>query len=238
MMAASLASLEERIDHRFAEPALLERALTHASAVAESPRDATASYQRLEFLGDRVLALVIADMLLEAFPDADEGELARRLTALVRNESCAAVALEIGLGGWVRLGGGEVQSGGRKKAAILGDVCEAVIGALFLDGGLDAARRFIAARWRARMLNWHGPLRDAKTTLQEWVQGRGLAAPTYAIVERHGPDHAPRFRVAVAIEGMAKSLGEGPTKREAEQKAATAVLIAQGVWRPETHASR
>lgn len=230
--------LQERLGHRFADRSHLERALTHASAVAEAHLAPSASYQRLEFLGDRVLALVIADMLIAAFPEADEGELARRLTALVRNESCAAVALDIGLGGWIRLGGGEVQSGGRKKAAILGDVCEAVIGALYLDGGLPVAGRFIGAHWRSRMLNWSGPLRDAKTTLQEWVQGRGLAAPTYAIVERSGPDHAPSFGVAVTIEGMAEVVGTGRSKREAEQKAATAVLIAQGVWRPEIHGSR
>ncbi len=237
-MAENLAPLEARLGHRFAAIGHLERALTHASAVAEAHLGHAASYQRLEFLGDRVLALVIADLLIAAFPDAEEGELARRLTALVRNESCAEVALEIGLGGWIRLGGGEVQSGGRKKAAILGDVCEAVIGALYLDGGLPVARAFIAAEWKDRMLNWSGPLRDAKTTLQEWVQGRGLAAPTYEIVERSGPDHAPNFRVAVTIEGLAAVIGAGRSKREAEQKAATAVLIAQGVWRPETHDAR
>ncbi|MBZ9935434.1 ribonuclease III [Mesorhizobium sp. BR1-1-16] len=234
-MPHGLAPLEQSLGHRFTTIDLLERALTHASAVAEAHLGHAASYQRLEFLGDRVLALVIADMLIAAFPEAEEGELARRLTALVRNESCAEVALEIGLGNWIRLGGGEIQSGGRKKAAILGDVCEAVIGALYLDGGLTVAHDFIAAHWQARMLNWNGPLRDAKTTLQEWVQGRGLAAPTYEIVERSGPDHAPSFRVAVTIDSMPIVIGAGRSKREAEQKAATAVLVAQGVWRPETH---
>lgn len=231
-----LQRLEERIGHRFASRGHLVRALTHASAVAESNLAQGESYQRLEFLGDRVLALVIADMLLEAFPKADEGELARRLTGLVRNESCAEVATDIDLGSWIRLGGGEVQSGGRRKAAILGDVCEAVIGAIFVDGGLDAARAFIDRNWRKRMLNWTGPLRDAKTTLQEWVQGRGLATPKYEIAERSGPDHAPHFTVEVKIEGMPAVLGTGRSRREAEQKAATAVLRAQGVWREETNA--
>ena len=234
-MPQGLAPLEEILAHHFADATLLERALTHASAVADANGAHSESYQRLEFLGDRVLALVIADMLLEAFPDAEEGELARRLTALVRNESCAEVALEIGLGNWIRLGGSELQSGGRRKVAILGDVCEAVIGALFLDGGLPTAQRFVTAHWRGRMENWSGPQRDAKTTLQEWVQGRGLAAPTYAIVERSGPDHAPNFRVAVTVEDLPAVIGAGRSKREAEQKAATAMLIAEGVWRPETH---
>lgn len=230
-MSDRLRPLEERLGHRFATVTHLERALTHASAVAEAHLAPGESYQRLEFLGDRVLALVIADMLLNAFPEADEGELARRLTGLVRNESCAEVAIEIDLGNWIRLGGGEVQSGGRRKAAILGDVCEAVIGALFVDGGLPAARAFIQTNWRGRMMNWSGPLRDAKTTLQEWVQGRGLPAPKYAIIERSGPDHAPRFVVEVTVDGMRALSGSGSSKREAEQKAAAAVLAAEGVWK-------
>ncbi|WP_210308583.1 ribonuclease III [Prosthecomicrobium pneumaticum] len=234
--ADTLSGLEAKLGHRFRDRALLERALTHPSAVAENQLAPDASYQRLEFLGDRVLALVIADMLIAAFPDAEEGELARRLTGLVRNESCAEVALEIGLPAWIRLGDGEAQSGGRRKAAILGDVCEAVIGALFLDGGLEVARGFVEANWRARMTNWTGPLRDAKTTLQEWAQGRGLATPRYAIVGRSGPDHAPHFLVEVGVEGLAPLTGEGRSRREAEQRAATAVLVREGVWRSETHA--
>ena len=230
-----LQRLEETIGYRFSNRGHLVRALTHASAIAESHLAQGESYQRLEFLGDRVLALVIADMLLASFPSADEGELARRLTGLVRNESCAEVALDIDLGSWIRLGGGEVQSGGRRKAAILGDVCEAVIGAIFVDGGLPAAQAFIDSHWRKRMLNWTGPWRDAKTTLQEWVQGRGLAAPKYDIAERSGPDHAPHFTVEVKIEGMPVVVGSGRSRREAEQKAATSVLLAQGVWREETH---
>ena len=234
--ADSLSSLEDKLGHHFRDRDLLERALTHPSAVAEGNLSPAASYQRLEFLGDRVLALVVADMLIAAFPEAEEGELARRLTGLVRNESCAEVALEAGLSAWIRLGGGEAQSGGRRKAAILGDVCEAVIGALFLDGGLEAARAFIERNWRARMTNWTGPLRDAKTTLQEWAQGRGLATPRYTIVGRSGPDHAPHFVVEVAVEGLEPLAGEGRSRREAEQRAAGAVLIREGVWRSEVHA--
>ena len=223
--AAELTALEDRLGHRFADRTLLVTALTHASA-----RKATASYQRLEFLGDRVLGLAIAEMLLAAFPGAAEGELAQRFTALVRNEVCADVARALDLGPAIRLGSGEAQSGGRTKAAILGDVCEAVIGALYLDGGLDAATALIALHWRERMETWQGLMRDAKTILQEWAQGRGFPTPTYRIVDRRGPDHAPRFEVEVMVDSLGPARGEGRTRRDAEQEAATAVLVRERVW--------
>jgi ribonuclease-3 len=224
---AAVLALEGRLGHEFSDRALLLTALTHASAASS----AAGSYQRLEFLGDRVLALAISGMLLAAFPLASEGELAQRLTNLVRNEACADVALALDLGEAIRLGGGEAQSGGRRKAAILGDVCEAVIGALYLDGGLDVAARFIAENWRERMLSAKTIVRDAKTTLQEWAQGRGLPAPSYRIIGRSGPDHAPRFEVEVSIDKEGESRGEGRTRREAEQNAAAAVLAREGVWK-------
>lgn len=223
--AAELSALEDRLGHRFADRTLLVTALTHASA-----RNASASYQRLEFLGDRVLGLVIAEMLVAAFPGAAEGELAQRFTALVRNEVCADVARALELGPAIRLGSGEAQSGGRSKAAILGDVCEAVIGALYLDGGLGAAKALIALHWRERMETWQGSMRDAKTILQEWAQGRGLPTPTYTIVDRRGPDHAPHFEVEVTVDSLTPARGEGRTRRDAEQEAATAVLVRERVW--------
>lgn len=222
--------LEKRIAYRFGDMALLRQALTHSSAAAENGLRPEATYQRLEFLGDRVLALVVADMLVTTFPGAAEGELARRLTALVRNDACAAVAREIELGAAIRLGGGEVQSGGRAKAAILGDVCEALIGALYLDGGLSAARAFVETWWHPRMLSADAPLRDAKTMLQEWAQGRGLAAPVYSIVDRSGPEHAPRFVIEAAVAGLAPARGEGGSRRAAEQSAAASILAREGVW--------
>jgi ribonuclease III len=225
--SAAIEALEARLGHRFLDRRLLETALTHASAA----NSAAASYQRLEFLGDRVLALVISEMLLEAFPKANEGELAQRLTALVRNESCAEVAMALDLGSAIRLGAGEAQSGGRTKAAILGDVCEALIGAIHIDAGIEAARRFVRGNWSERMLAWRGSMRDAKTTLQEWAQGRGIGTPAYVIVGRHGPDHAPRFDVEVTIDSLAPQRGEGRTRREAEQLAAAAVLVREGVWK-------
>jgi ribonuclease-3 len=221
-----VAALEHRIGYTFTNADLLVTALTHSSAASQ----AIASYQRLEFLGDRVLALVISEMLIGAFPLAPEGELAQRLTALVRNEACAEVARALDLGEAIRLGGGEVQSGGRRKAAILGDVCEALIGAIYLDGGLEPARRFIVENWRGKMLAATRIVRDAKTTLQEWAQGRGLAAPSYAIVARSGPDHAPHFEVEVNVFGLPPRRGQGRTRREAEQEAAAAALVGEGVW--------
>lgn len=226
----ALVALQRRIGHDFRDPALLDTALTHGSAL-EGRVPPEASYQRLEFLGDRVLGLIVAEMLVKAFPKAQEGELAQRFSDLVRNETCAEVALDLDLGEAIRLGGGEAQSGGRKKAAILGDVCEAVIGALYLDGGLDAARTFIETNWKERMLAWHGPLRDAKTALQEWVQGRGLPTPVYTVIERTGPDHAPSFTVEVTVDAIDAGRGEGRTKRDAEQLAAASVLRREGVWK-------
>ncbi|MDK9696479.1 MAG: ribonuclease III [Siculibacillus sp.] len=225
--SAALDALEARIGHRFADRELLARALTHTSAVG----NAAQSYQRLEFLGDRVLALTIAGMVYRAFPQADEGELARRLNALVKRETCAEVARDLGLGEVVRLGSGEAQSGGRAKSAILGDIAEAVIAAVHLDAGFEVAAAFVERHWTDRMMTARGPLRDAKTTLQEWLQGRGLAAPSYRQVARSGPDHDPLFTIAVDIAGLDGATGAGRSKREAEQNAATAVLVREGLWK-------
>jgi ribonuclease-3 len=231
--AEPLDRLEGRLGYRFRDRRLLEEALTHSSAVAAAGSSDEPTYQRLEFLGDRVLALAVADMLLDAFPDASEGELARRLTGLVRNETCAAIARKLDLGPDIRLGAGEASSGGRTKEAILGDVCEAVIGALYRDGGPKLAADFVREHWRGLMLEWKGALRDAKTTLQEWAQGRGLSTPAYAIVGRSGPHHAPRFRVEVRIDDLEPERGEGGSRREGEQNAAAALLVREGIWKSE-----
>jgi ribonuclease-3 len=224
----SISALETRIGHRFADPRLLENALTHVSGMG-SGKKRTESYQRLEFLGDHVLGLVISGLLFQAFPRAQEGELSRRLADLVRREACAEAALAMDLGPYIRLGSSEAQSGGRKKAAILADVCEAVIGATFLDGGYEAAEKLIDRYWRERMLEPHRPLRDPKTMLQEWAQGRGLQPPDYAETERRGPDHRPEFKVSVSLPGFEASEGKGSSKRDAEQAAALAMLLREGV---------
>lgn len=222
-------ALEQRIGHRFKQGDLLTRALTHGSATARGGASET-SYQRLEFLGDRVLGLAVATMLHHAFPQAEEGELARRLNQLVRRETCADVARDLKLGDAIVFGGSEAQAGGRKKTAILADVCEAVIAAVYLDGGLKAAQDLIERHWRPRMTNYKGPLRDAKTMLQEWAQGLGKPAPLYRETERSGPDHAPIFVVRVDIDGHDPAFGRGGSKRIAEQKAAEAALTREGLW--------
>ena len=224
-----LAELEAAIGHAFADPKLLARALTHVSAV-QTDAQRSETYQRLEFLGDRVLGLAVSDMLFAAFPGAAEGELSRRLADLVRKESCAEVASEWGVGPHIKLGDGEAQTGGRKKIAILGDICEALIGAVFLDAGFDAARLVVAKAWTARMQAPRRPLRDPKTALQEWAQARGKPTPLYRELSRTGPAHSPVFTIAVEIEGMESAQADGSSKRIAEQSAAQAFLIREGVW--------
>src|SRR4029079_11191366 len=187
------------------------------------------SYQRLEFLGDHVLGLIISDMLFRAFPKADEGELSRRLADLVRREACADVARAIELGSALRLGASEANAGGRLRTAILADVCEAFIGAVYLDGGYDAAAKLVEKLLGDRMRAPVRPLRDPKTILQEWAQARGLPTPTYREVERTGPHHDPEFRVAVALPDREAGGGVGRSKRTAEQAAAAAMLKREGV---------
>ena len=223
-----LGALEERIGHTFADRTLIERAVTHVSAVASRGARAD-TYQRLEFLGDRVLGLAVSDMLFRAFPKAAEGELSQRLAELVRKETCADVAVEWGVGLHVRLGGGEAQTGGTKKTAILGDICEAIIGAVFIDAGFSAAQDLVRRNWTDRMMKPRRPLRDPKTTLQEWAQARGLDTPVYREAGRSGPAHAPRFVIAVDINGFPAVEAEGASKRLAEQAAALAFMAREGV---------
>ena len=222
------ADIEERIGYRFADQAWLDLALTHSSALSGG-RNRGGSYQRLEFLGDHVLGLVISDMLFRAFPAATEGELSRRLAALVRRETCADVARAIDLGPAMRLGNSEIQAGGHRRTAILADVCEALIGAVFSDGGYPAAAALVERFWQDRMLKPARPLRDSKTVLQEWAQARGMAAPSYREVGRSGPDHSPEFRVAVELAEREAAEGSGRSKRAAEQAAAAAMLAREGV---------
>jgi len=219
-------ALQERLGHVFADASLLDRALTHSSAVAGP--DKSGSYQRLEFLGDRVLGLAVADMLLRQFPDATEGELSRRLAVLVRAETCAAVARTIGLDAAIQLGKGS-RSRARLTTTMLGDVCEAVIGAVYLDASYPVAAAMVERLWQDHMLAPPRPLRDAKTVLQEWAQGRGLPTPVYTEIARSGPHHNPEFRIAVELPGILPAEGVGRSKRAAEQAAAAAMLAREGV---------
>lgn len=222
---ASARDLARRLGYDFKQPELLERAVTHSSMLANAGGGTSEkSYERLEFLGDRVLGLVAADMLIEAFPNENEGQLARRHVALVRQEALARVAGEIDLGTYINMARSEEESGGRNNPATLADACEAVIAALYIDGGLETAARFIRGAWRAMLAETPSPPKDAKTALQEWVQSRGLALPSYREVSREGPDHGPVFTVEVAISGFAPVNGQGASKRAAEQRAAEEMM--------------
>ena len=226
---AELAALEGRLGHAFRDRDLMARALTHLSAPAVGGSGRGQSYQRLEFLGDRVLGVVVAQMLYEAYPQASEGELSMRLAKLVRRETCAAVAQDWDVGPHVVMGQGEARAGGRKKAAILSDVCESLIGAVYLDGGFNAARDLVVRSWQGRMDADLEPERDAKTAVQEWAQARALAAPRYVELARSGPAHAPHFVMQVLLDGFEPEAGEASSKRAAEQAAAAAMMAREGV---------
>ena len=225
---AANAAIEARIGHHFADPSLLSTAVTHVSALKSSKKRGD-SYQRLEFLGDHVLGLIVSDMLYRSFPSADEGELSKRLADLVRNESCADVAKSLGLLDDIKLGAVGAGAGARLRKSVLGDVCEAVIGAIFLDGGYAAAAGFVERNWTERMHKPRRPLRDPKTVLQEWAQGKGLPTPVYREVERTGPHHDPQFRVAVDLPGLESAEGVGGSKRAAEKVAASVMIEREGV---------
>ena len=227
MQSRKLEPLADILGHRFARPEWLAQALVHPSAAKRGGRP-VADYQRLEFLGDRVLGLVIADLLFEHFPDAEAGALAPRYNALVRREALAGIARDIGLGTFLRLATSERAAGGAENPAILADACEAVIAALYHDGGLAAARAFIERYWRPLAEGLTTPPTDAKTQLQEWAQAHGRAPPAYSIVAREGPPHRPLFTVEVALEGGLPAAATGRSKREAEQAAAAALLSTHG----------
>ncbi|SHJ47752.1 ribonuclease-3 [Palleronia salina] len=219
-LSAEQTAFAERLGHHFRDPELLIRALTHSSIGSPTRPD----NQRLEFLGDRVLGLVMAEALLTADPDAPEGQLAPRFNALVRKETCAAVARDCDLGAVLRLGRSEMISGGRRKEALLGDAMEAVIAAVYRDGGLEAARKIILRHWSRRLETVEADSRDAKTALQEWAQARRLPPPSYVEVGRSGPDHAPVFTIEARLETGQSARAEAPSKRGAEQQAAAALL--------------
>jgi ribonuclease-3 len=219
-LSADLAAFCERLGHRFADPRLLIRALTHPSVSSPTRPD----NQRFEFLGDRVLGLVMAEALLNADPEATEGQLAPRFNALVRKETLADVAREIDLGAVLKLGRSEMLSGGRRKAALLADAMEAVIAAVYLDAGFEAARDLVLRLWGPRIAAVEADARDAKTALQEWAQARGLPAPEYVETARTGPDHAPTFTIAARLKSGEEAVAEGRSKRQAEQAAARELL--------------
>jgi ribonuclease-3 len=225
--ASDAAGLMSQLGHRFASPELLEDALTHPSlsGTRAGKKAGVPPYERLEFLGDRVLGLIVAEWLYQHFPDASEGEMAKRHAALVNRDALRAVAVEIGLGQYLHLARGEEAGAARKNIATLPDAMEAVIGALYLDGGMEPCVAFIKRYWQKDIDVSEAPA-DAKTVLQEWAQGRGLPLPQYRVVNRSGPAHAPKFTIEVSVKGHPAVSAEGDSKRAAE-KAAAKLLMQQ-----------
>ncbi|MDX1736640.1 MAG: ribonuclease III [Alphaproteobacteria bacterium] len=224
-MSENFDTLCKELGVSFENEELLVRALTHKSA--SHGRDL--GYERLEFLGDRVLGLCVADMLMKAFPEEPEGALSRRLNALVRQETLAEVATEIALQDYVILGKAEQDSGASQNPAILSDIVEALIAAIYLQDGLEAARGFIENKLKHRLKSTAKPPKDAKSSLQEWAMSRKMPLPDYVLVERSGPDHAPVFTIEVRLPGQEPASAVAESKRAAEQKAAAAMLENIGI---------
>ena len=219
-LSSELKSFANRIGYSFKRPELLHRAVTHSS-MSSATRD---DNQRLEFLGDRVLGLVMAEAMFLADKTASEGQMAPRFNALVRKEACADVAREIELGVVLKLGRSEMLSGGRRKEALLGDAMEAVIAAVYLDGGFDAAKSLVTRLWGKRITQVDEDARDAKTALQEWAQARKLPPPVYKETNRSGPDHAPQFTIEARLQNGETETATANSKRQAEQAAAKQLL--------------
>ena len=232
LRAEAVAALEGRLDHEFDDKALLERALTHASVSEGAPPGAHGARdnERLEFLGDRVLGLLVAERLSKDFPSADEGQLSSSLHALVDKTACARVGEALGVGDALRLSAGETKTGGRRKAGVIADAVEAILAAVYLDGGLEAARGVFDRAWAAELAAPPSrTLTNPKSTLQEWAQGQSKPLPTYRIADRTGSDHAPTFTVEVSVAGIAPLTAQGRSRQEAEKAAATAMLKREGV---------
>ncbi|MCJ7871216.1 ribonuclease III [Phaeobacter sp. J2-8] len=219
-ISAELKALQKRLGYEFSDPGQLVRAVTHSSMSTATRGD----NQRLEFLGDRVLGLVMAEALLAADGGASEGQLAPRFNALVRKETCADVARQIDLGAALKLGRSEMLSGGRRKMALLGDGMEAVIAAVYMDGGFAAAQALVLRLWGKRISQVEEDARDAKTSLQEWAQARGQTPPVYQQISRKGPDHAPVFVIEVRLDSGESDRAEAGSKRLAEHAAAKSLL--------------
>ena len=213
----SLGVLEKALGHTFQNKDLLTEALTHPSLEGQP------NYQRLEFLGDRVIGLVAADILFSSFPEEREGKLSRRYSALVRRETLAEIAGEIDLAQHIRMTDTTAKAGGRTNASILSDVLEALIGALYLEAGEKAASDFLKPFWEKCLDGAEAP-KDAKSALQEWAQGRGRPLPVYKVEGSEGPDHSPRFTVSVTVDGAGSQTATGASKQEASTKAAEALF--------------
>ncbi len=226
-MVDSSTKVEALVKHKFINRRLLKEALTHPSATRRG-KNADRNNQRLEFLGDRVLGLVVAHSLIARFPNEDEGPLSRRHAGLVRRETLAKIAGEMGLGSALTFARSEEASKGMHNPSILADALEALIGALYLDAGFEVPDRFIRERWDPYIKDMERPPRDAKTTLQEWAQARGMGLPVYSLNKTEGPAHAPMFEVQVSLADFGPMTASAPSKRQAEQSAADMLLKSLG----------
>lgn len=211
-------TLQQRIGYQFKDASLLEQALTHRSLARDHPHN-----QRLEFLGDSVLGLMVAELLYSLYPDADEGDLSKRLVALVNGEQLTTIARELNLGGLLFMSSSEEEQRGRENSSNLEDACEALLGAVYLDGGIDAVRPLFAKFWKPLAETLTSAPKDAKTALQEWAQARALPLPEYTVLSAEGPAHAPDFVIAVSVNGKTAQ-GRGANKRLAERLAAETLL--------------
>ena len=232
--AGAVAALARKLGHDFRDPSLLDQALTHASVGEGAERDARGRLfldnQRMEFLGDRVLGLLVAERLMRDLPSADEGEMSSRLHALVDKGACARAAESLGVGDAMRLSPGEAKQGGRRREGVLGDAMEAILAAIWLDGGMDAARAVFERIWAAELAAPpRRSLTNPKSALQEWALGQGRALPTYRIVERTGSDHAPTFTVEASVAGYPPLTAQGRSRQDAEKAAAIGLLQREGV---------
>lgn len=234
--AAPPAELAAAIGHPFGHPSLLNQALTHPNVLARSR--ASRGYQRLEWLGDRVLGLVIADLLWRHFPSEPEGDLTLRHSALVRGEALARVARSVDLGRYLVLSGSDAAAGIAASSAVLADVCEAVIAAVYLDGGFAAAEMVVTRLWSPLIDEMEGPTHSAKTRLQEWAQARGLGLPAYSLVDESGPAHARRFTVAARLADYEPAAASGSSKQQAQEQAAALLLDTLGALAPQPRRRR
>lgn len=226
LTAVDLAPLEQALGHTFSDKTQIIAALTHPSVIGTGAVTAAEAYERLEFLGDRVLGLVVAEMLLEAFPDEREGDIAKRHSVMVRSQTLAEVAKRIRLGHLIQAAPGDaaIKTDVVENKSILADACEAVIAALYRDGGLEAARAFIRLEWTGIMTAAEKPPQDAKTSIQEWAQQQGIPLPQYKVLDRAGPDHAPTFTIGLSLQGFDMVSAVGTSKQKAEQAAARLML--------------
>ncbi len=213
-------AVEKLIDHKFNNQTLIIEALTHRSV----SHGKTHGYERLEFLGDRILGLLIADLLFAKFPDEPEGALSRRFNDLVRQETLADIAASIGLKDHILLGKAERLAASFDNPAIVSDICESIIAAIYLDAGIEAASKFINHHWQQRLIETLQPPKDAKSSLQEWAMAHKLPIPTYMEIKRDGPDHAPIFTIQVTIKDKPPEQAKAASKRLAEQNAAEIIL--------------